>query len=201
MSKKTHILDVAEALFNELGYTAVGVDLIRDKAEVSKTSMYRHFGSKSKLIEAVLVRRHQRFEDELNAVVSAATDPTSRLNAILDWHFAWFRAVNFKGCMFMHALAEFKGHDETLADQALRHKAWLKSLLFSTFEPGEPGAEAKTEALMTFLEGMIVRAEFGEVTGYEEIYRLGVKALAAADFTGSKAKAVVAAEEAIMAQD
>ncbi|MEJ2765226.1 hypothetical protein VV869_14795, partial [Photobacterium sp. MCCC 1A19761] len=74
-------------------------------------------------------------------------------------------------------------------------------LLFSTFEPGEPGVEAKTEALMTFLEGMIVRAEFGEVTGYEKIYRLGVKALAAADFTGSKAKAVVVAEEAIMAQD
>ncbi|UTV30797.1 TetR/AcrR family transcriptional regulator [Photobacterium atrarenae] len=190
MSKKEHILNVAEGLFNQLGYTAVGVDLIRDKAEVSKTSMYRHFGSKNKLIEAVLIRRHQRFEEELNAVVSAATDTDSRLNAILDWHFSWFRAVNFKGCMFMHALAEFRGHDEALAQQALKHKAWLKSLLFSTFEPGEPGAEAKTEAIMTFLEGMIIRAEFGEVSGYEEIYRLGARALAVADFTGSKAKAV-----------
>ncbi len=157
MNKKEHILDVAEALFNKFGYTAVGVDLIRDKAEVSKTSMYRHFGSKNKLIERVLMRRHQRFEEELNAVVSAAAGHENRLDAILDWHFAWFRAVNFKGCMFMHALAEFKGQDDVIAQQALQHKAWLKSLLFSVFEPGQKDVEAKTEVIMTFLEGMIIR--------------------------------------------
>lgn len=191
MSKREHILDVAEALFNELGYTAVGVDLIRDKAEVSKTSMYRHFGSKNKLIEAVLVRRHQRFEEGLMSAVSVATDTQSRLMAIMEWHFSWFRAANFKGCMFMHALAEFKGHDETLAQLALQHKVWLKSLLFSTLEPGQKGGEAKAEAIMTFLEGMIIRAEFGDVAGYEEIYRLGAKALAFVDFSDCKAKPVV----------
>ncbi|MGY3865249.1 TetR/AcrR family transcriptional regulator [Aeromonas bivalvium] len=188
ISKKEHILNVAGELFNEFGYTAVGVDLIRDKAEVSKTSMYRHFGSKSDLIEAVLVRRHQRFEDELNAVVAGEAGRVSRLNAILDWHFDWFRAVNFKGCMFMHAIAEFKGHDESLARLAVQHKMWLKSLLLSIFEPGERGVEAKGEAIMTFLEGMIIRAEFGEVTGYEEIYRLGAQVLAATDFSSNGSK-------------
>ncbi|WP_338885688.1 TetR/AcrR family transcriptional regulator [Xenorhabdus sp. TH1] len=186
MNKREHILDTAETLFNEFGYTSVGVDLIRDKAQISKTSMYRYFGSKNKLIEAVLVRRHQFFEKGLTETVSAASNTESRLNAILDWHFSWFRSVDFKGCMFMHALAEFKGFDEKLTQQALQHKAWFESLLFSVFESRQPGIEAKTKAIMTFLEGMIVRAEFGEVVGYEEIYRLGVKVLAFSDFSERK---------------
>ncbi|UXI03379.1 TetR/AcrR family transcriptional regulator [Photobacterium sp. TY1-4] len=181
MSKKTHILDVAEQLFNELGYTAVGVDLIRDRAEVSKTSMYRHFGSKHKLIEAVLMRRHQRFEEALKGQVAAANDSLGRLDAILDWHFDWFKASHFKGCMFMHALAEFKGHDQTLADQALSHKAWLKSLVLTVFEAGETETAVRAESLMTFLEGMIVRAEFGDISGQEIVYRQGARALAFGD--------------------
>ncbi|WP_340613359.1 TetR/AcrR family transcriptional regulator [Xenorhabdus thailandensis] len=143
MNKREHVLDTAETLFNEFGYTSVGVDLIRDKAQISKTSMYRYFGSKNKLIEAVLVRRHQFFEKGLTEAVSAASNTESRLNAILDWHFSWFRFVDFKGCMFMHALAEFKGFDEKLTQQALQHKAWFESLLFSVFESRQPGIEAK----------------------------------------------------------
>lgn len=186
MNKKEHILNIAEDLFNQFGYTAVGVDLIRDKAEVSKTSMYRHFGSKQKLIETVLMRRHQRFHEELSAVVSAATDQESRLDAILDWHFAWFKTANFKGCMFMHAFAEFQGQNDEIALQALQHKTWLKSLLLLVFEPDQKYVEAKCEAIMTFIEGMIIRAEFGEVTGYEDMYRIGAKALASTDFSVNK---------------
>lgn len=180
MDKKKYILQVAEALFNEFGYNAVGVDLIRDKAKVSKTSIYRYFGSKEKLIETVLACRHLRFETQLNVALSSATDMESRLTAILDWHFQWFRSTHFKGCMFMHAIAEFKGQNEVLVQQALQHKAWLKSLLLSVFEPEQKQIEVKTEAIMSFLEGMIIRAEFGEVAGNEETYRIGARVLAQA---------------------
>ncbi|GKW25821.1 TetR family transcriptional regulator [Pectobacterium carotovorum subsp. carotovorum] len=178
VGKKEHILDIAEALFNEFGYTAVGVDLIRDKAEVSKTSMYRHFGSKNKLIEAVLIRRHTHFEEGLTHVVSGGKDAESRLDAVMDWHFSWFQTASFKGCMFMHALAEFKGQDEAITALALRHKTWLKSFLLSIFTPEEADKEYKAEAIMTFIEGMIVRAEFIGVASNEDVYRRHVKFLA-----------------------
>lgn len=177
MSIKEHILDVAESLFNELGYTAVGVDLIRDQAKVSKTSMYRHFGSKNKLIEAVLARRHQYFEEQLTPIFVSTARVDERLDALLDWHFSWFRSKNFNGCMFMHALAEFKNQDDTLAQQALQHKTWLKLLLLSLFSPTDLSRDNKAEAIFTFLEGIIVRAEFGEVIDNEKIYRLSVKLL------------------------
>ncbi|MEX0447357.1 TetR/AcrR family transcriptional regulator [Xenorhabdus sp. SGI246] len=171
MSKKEHILDIAESLFNKFGYNAVGVDLIRDQANVSKTSMYRYFGSKNKLIEEVLVRRHQRFEKELSIVVSSTEGTENKLNAILNWHFSWFATEDFQGCLFMHALAEFKGHDAAIVKQAQQHKTWLKSLLLSVFLTVSKDTESKAEALITFIEGMIVRAEFGEVADHEECYR------------------------------
>jgi AcrR family transcriptional regulator len=180
MSKREYILDIAEHLFNEFGYTAVGVDLIRDKAGVSKTSMYRYFGSKNKLIEAVLIRRHQHFSDGLNAAIAMAKGVEEKLDAILSWHFAWFRLAGFKGCMFMHALAEFKGQDEAISEQAMRHKMWLKSLLVSIFEPGQKDVAQKAENMMAFLEGMTIRAEFSDVTEFEETYRQGAKTLALA---------------------
>lgn len=191
MSKKEHILNVAETLFNEFGFAAVGVDLIRDSAKVSKTSLYRYFGSKNSLIESVLMRRHQRFAGQLTSAVNAATDMNSRLDAILDWHFAWFKAINFRGCMFMHALAEFRHSDQNLSEGAVQHKLWLRTLISNCFSGTEYDIKNKTEAIMTLVEGMIIRAEFGEFADHEVLYRLSVKALAVTDFTPEKSTRVL----------
>ncbi|WP_454441947.1 TetR/AcrR family transcriptional regulator [Vibrio bathopelagicus] len=167
MSKKDLILDVAESLFNQFGYTAVGVDMIRDEAAVSKTSMYRHFGSKTKLIEAVLERRHQRFESSLEAALSSTSGLQNQLDALLDWHLAWFEQADFKGCMFMHALAEFKESEDDIAMLSRQHKVWLKNTIHDVVSSGEEvdaaTLELRSESVMTFIEGLIVRSEFGKV--------------------------------------
>ncbi len=167
MSKKELILDVAESLFNQFGYTAVRVDMIRDEAAVSKTSMYRHFGSKTKLIEAVLERRHQRFQLSLEAAISTASGLQNQLDALLDWHFAWFEQADFKGCMFMHALAEFKESEGDIAMLSQQHKVWLKktirNVVNSGIEVDTTTLELRSELVMTFIEGLIVRSEFGQL--------------------------------------
>lgn len=186
MDTKEHILDIAESLFSSNGYTAVGVDLIRDTAGVSKTSMYRHFGSKNKLILAVLGRRHLRFEDKLGGVVKSEMSMEENLDALIDWHFKWFGAEDFHGCMFMHAMSEFKESDDAIADAASMHKKWLKYLIKNIIldnpDFNEKQAEAKSEAIMTFVEGMIVRAEFGDITSCKLIYRLAIQTLSKTNF-------------------
>lgn len=158
MSKRDHILAVAESLFNQFGYTAVGVDKIRDEAAVSKTSMYRHFGAKSALIEAVLQARHTRFEQGLQQAIDAHQDKDAQLTALLDWHLAWFERGDFKGCMFMHAIGEFKSTtDSQITDIAKTHKHKIYGLIEEIV-----GSETAADAVMTILEGLIVRAEFGE---------------------------------------
>ncbi|MDH5902327.1 TetR/AcrR family transcriptional regulator [Vibrio splendidus] len=171
MSKKDLILDVAESLFNQYGYTAVGVDMIRDEAAVSKTSMYRHFGSKTKLIEAVLERRHQRFELSLEVALSSTSGIQKQLDALLDWHLAWFEQPDFKGCMFMHALAEFKESDRDISALAKKHKYWLKQLLIRTIEStGVEDYLVRSEMMMVFLEGLIVRSEFQSLESDKSYY-------------------------------
>ncbi|MFM2486967.1 TetR/AcrR family transcriptional regulator [Celerinatantimonas yamalensis] len=186
MGTKEHILDTAEYLFNVNGYTAVGVDLIRDTAGVSKTSMYRYFGSKNKLILAVLARRHLRFEETLGSAVKPEMSMEEKLDVFVDWHFNWFGTEDFHGCMFMHAMSEFKESDGAIADSAYTHKKWLKSLIkniiLDNTDFGGKQAEAKSEAIMTFVEGMIVRAEFDDITPYRPVFRLAIRSLSKTRF-------------------
>ncbi|OOE55359.1 TetR/AcrR family transcriptional regulator [Salinivibrio kushneri] len=161
MSKRDHILAVAESLFNQFGYTAVGVDKIRDEAAVSKTSMYRHFGAKSALIEAVLQARHTRFEQGLQQAIDAHQDKDAQLTALLDWHLAWFKQDDFKGCMFMHAIGEFKSStDSQITAIAKAHKRKIRNMIEGIVGSEDVGA---VDTVMTLLEGLIVRAEFGEL--------------------------------------
>lgn len=172
MSKKEHILDVAQQLFNLHGYTAVGVDWIRDSAGVSKTSMYRHFAGKNKMIEAVLHRRHQNFEESLTACIRKVSGCEAKLNSLLDWHLAWFKSPCFHGCMFMHATAEFKSSDTEIIHIAKHHKQWLKGLIQECLaKPDMTTTSQQAEAIMVLLEGMIVRAEFDDLPKNSDIFR------------------------------
>ncbi|MBJ7539665.1 TetR/AcrR family transcriptional regulator [Marinomonas transparens] len=184
MGTKEHILDTAESLFNTNGYTAVGVDLIRDTAGISKTSMYRHFGSKNKLIQAVLARRHLRFEEELGGAISPEMNMEEKLDALIDWHFQWFSSEDFHGCMFMHAMSEFKALDEVIAAAASMHKKWLKGLIKEIISDAtdciEEQSESKAESIMTFVEGMIIRAEFGDILSFKPLYRSAIQTLSKA---------------------
>ncbi|MCF1470620.1 TetR/AcrR family transcriptional regulator [Agrobacterium vitis] len=53
----TRILDAAEALFADLGYDAVSIRAITDKADVRLNLLHYHFGTKEALFEAVIARR------------------------------------------------------------------------------------------------------------------------------------------------
>lgn len=171
MKVEDHILDTAESLFNLHGFIAVGIDLIRDEAGVSKTTIYRHFDGKRGLIGSVLYRRHLWFRKSIASALDSATNTDEKLIAILDWHFNWFESSDFEGCMFMHAFSEFKEEDEKISQMALDHRAWLLNQLLSTLDINIVAREQKAEMLMTILEGMVVRAESSTLSNDREIYK------------------------------
>ncbi len=53
-SKPAQILQAAGALFLESGYGAVSMDAVSKKANVSKATLYAHFGSKDELFRAMI---------------------------------------------------------------------------------------------------------------------------------------------------
>ncbi len=71
---KTRILDAAEKLFAERGFSETSLRLITSKAEVNLASVNYHFGSKKELIRAVLARY-------LDVFMPLATDELKQLKA------------------------------------------------------------------------------------------------------------------------
>ncbi|MCE9678536.1 TetR family transcriptional regulator [Shewanella sp. AS1] len=92
---KSRILDAAEKLFAERGFSDTSLRLITSKAEVNLASVNYHFGSKKELIRAVLARYLDRFmpdaaneieqlkqagEPSLHAIFSSLVKPLLELN-------------------------------------------------------------------------------------------------------------------------
>jgi AcrR family transcriptional regulator len=161
MSTKDLILDTAEDLFNHHGYTHVGVDLIRDTSGVSKTTIYRYFSDKDGLILATLNRRHKRFSDSLSSSVNKVDGVERKLLSLLSWHYEWFGSERFDGCMFMHALSEFKSRNKDICDMALEHKSWVKDFIRSILKENKQlYHDSKVDIIMNTIEGLIITAEF-----------------------------------------
>ena len=66
-SAALRVLDAAERLFYTRGVQAVGVDMVVADAGVGVKTLYAHFGSKDRLVEAYLRRRNRRWLDRLQA--------------------------------------------------------------------------------------------------------------------------------------
>ncbi len=158
MSKKDDILGAAMALFNQYGYHAVGVDLIRDVAGVSKMTLYKYFPTKEVLIEEVLKHRHELFKLSLKASVEKFSDPGDRFCEVLNWHIRWFTSRQFHGCMFIKATGEFHETPEYLA-VSRRHKQWVYEYVCTILkEMKVDRPDEKASYIQIVLDGMIVNA-------------------------------------------
>ncbi|MDL4861371.1 TetR/AcrR family transcriptional regulator [Halomonas elongata] len=159
MAKRDDILATATRLFGEHGYHAVGVDRIRDEAEVSKMTLYHHFPGKEALVEAVLEQRHERFMASLNAAVESSSTWETRLRAVFDWHARWFASEDFHGCMFLKATEEYAREPASLLALSRRHKAEVKALVEEIIAAQEGVSAPRLARLVQVtLDGMIVNA-------------------------------------------
>lgn len=61
---QSRILDTAESLFADRGFTPVSLRMITGKAGVNLASVHYHFGSKDKLIEGVIARLARPINEE-----------------------------------------------------------------------------------------------------------------------------------------
>ncbi|MDA3921311.1 MAG: helix-turn-helix domain containing protein [Salinisphaera sp.] len=105
-SAHDRLLAAASRLFYEKGIRAVGVNTIAAQAQVTKATLYAHFGSKDGLITEHLRAREQRWRCDLERFLAGHRDPASQLDAIFAAYRAWAIADDFRGCGFVNAAAE-----------------------------------------------------------------------------------------------
>ncbi|MBF9058012.1 TetR family transcriptional regulator [Rhodobacterales bacterium HKCCSP123] len=162
------VLAAASWLFCHHGFQATGVDAIARRAGTAKTSLYKHFGNKDQLIEAVLEREgaawRSWFFSEMAKVEGTAED---RLLAVFDILETWFADPHFFGCPFINALGEFDVNNARLRKILAAHKSHLNGWIAAQAEMVGVADPNDTVAQFTILiDGAIVAAQASGKPGY-----------------------------------
>lgn len=171
--KHEKILEAAERLFEANGFHATGVDEIASTADVTKRTLYKQFGSKEGLIEAVLCKHQSQMMDRIRSQVAKMdAGGGKRLLVCFDLYQEWFSGSSFAGCLFIKALNEFQQCSEKLFGTASEAKSGLRDYLAELAkEAGVVNPERLAGQLQLILEGSIVVAQCGRKTESIQIAR------------------------------
>jgi AcrR family transcriptional regulator len=155
--KARAVLTAADALFYDRGIHAVGVDVIAERAGVTKKTLYDRFGSKERLVVEYLRDRDLRWRAFLEPRLAAAGEPGARLRAVFDASADWAAEHSGKGCSMINAHAEISDPAHPAYEVIAGQKAWMLEL-FTTLAAAagvaDPGATAR--AIMLLHEGALV---------------------------------------------
>ncbi|WP_063062484.1 TetR/AcrR family transcriptional regulator [Nocardia sienata] len=156
------VVVAADRLFNDRGVQAVGMDDIRDAANVSLKRLYRLFPSKGDLVCAVLEQRDRDVRGAIAEYVDTrAHTPRERILAVFDYLLEWFAQPDFRGCLFINTVGELGGTSDDVARIARRHKLAVRSYLAELVAEGSyPGGVA--DQLVILANGAMVTAAIHE---------------------------------------
>lgn len=132
---RQQIIDAAYTLFYRSGFMRTGVDAIADAADITKRTLYQHFGSKDELIEVVLKHQHQLALERIRRWADCITGkPDQMVMTIFDKLAQWAAGKEWQGSGFTRAAVEFAdlpGHPARKA--ARRQKNEVERYLVEKF--------------------------------------------------------------------
>ena len=176
-------------LFCRYGINATGVDAIVTEAGTTKATLYKIFGSKEGLVEAVLEAESEAWRDWFAREIDALACPASeKLVRIFDILKAWFNDQSFYGCPFINAVGEHDKSDDSIRRAALRHKrAVLGKLTELSEEAGASDPHGLTHQLALLIDGATVAALVTLDPGMADTARRAAQSIVAVE-TGDAAK-------------
>jgi AcrR family transcriptional regulator len=152
------LLDAARAVFAERGYTQATMDLIADRADSTKPTLYAHFGDKAALFRATVTREAAALRNWVfTAYETAGSRPLEdrvRLSVMAMFSYAGAHRESFR-LLFDSAVDEMSDERRALADTIATHVVTRvrEHLLTHGRTPG-PGAEL----LAAMMVGLVGRA-------------------------------------------
>jgi AcrR family transcriptional regulator len=153
------ILGAATRLLYERGLDGIGVAELCASVGVSKETLYRHFGSKDGLVQAVLEARSDHVVRWLHdAAATAGEDPAAQLRAVFDALARWHTKPTFRGCAIVNAATQ--QHNSPARAIATRHlDRHLDLLTGIAHRAGAPDAVHVGKQLLALVEGATVLAD------------------------------------------
>src|SRR5262245_64968580 len=88
--RQTEILDVAAKLFAENGYSDTDTQVLADRVQVGKGTLYRYFPSKQDLFLAAVDRVMRRLLERVEASIAGVDDPLDKIEKAIRAYLAFF---------------------------------------------------------------------------------------------------------------
>ena len=153
MDPKTKLIAAAENSFDRHGFTATGMDQLTRAAGMSSRTLYKHAGSKTALITAVLTERDRRFLQQLEV---------GSVNALFEALETWIRVEGSRGCLFLRAYGETGGDTQDIAEAVSSHKARLFERIREIIRAETGGSDDRELAgqVLILLEGATAAAVY-----------------------------------------
>ena len=125
-SPRERIVNTASELFYKHGYRATGINEVIEKSGVAKATFYNHFPTKDDLCMAYLEGVVEKELNMLDGTLSKLKDPKRRFLAVIEWLRPWLVETGFRGCAFLHAVAEIPDAQNPLRSQGVRLYSGVK---------------------------------------------------------------------------
>ncbi len=167
---RDRVLNAATELFCHHGFAATGVDTIASRAGTAKSTLYAHFGSKEKLIDAVLAQEGKAWRDWFFGRLRQVTGrPQDKLCAVFDILQEWFSDPEFYGCPFINAIGEATSENENLRNAAKSHKSHVNLWIHAqAIELGFEDPDQLVREMTVLIDGAIVAAQVTRQSRFSE---------------------------------
>ncbi|MFF9055917.1 TetR/AcrR family transcriptional regulator [Streptomyces erythrochromogenes] len=162
---RERILDAAEELFLREGVRAVGVQAIAERADTTKTALYRHFATKDALIEEwlrIVAAGYRTAFDQVEA--EHPDDGRAQVLGVARFIAEGLPDIARRGCPFVNSIAGMPDPDHPARRLIETHKAQQRHRLTAMCERAGAHAPDDASAEITFLlEGAQISAQNASV--------------------------------------
>jgi len=153
------LLDCTEQLIYQGGICATGMDAIVKLSGVSRKTIYKHFGTKDRLVAEALKRRDLRWMAWFEAGLARFEGPRAQLLGAFEILDDWFNSTDFQGCAFINTAGEVSSPEDPVRQVARAHKEKLHQCLMQRC--ADIGAKAPQQLagqLLLLIDGAITNA-------------------------------------------
>ncbi|MPS62857.1 TetR/AcrR family transcriptional regulator [Acinetobacter sp.] len=150
------VLHTSRYLFNDNGFHNVGVDRIVEEAEVTKTTFYKYFQSKERLIEMSLNFQKDALKEKVFSIIYTQKDLVVRekLKEIFFLH------VNLEGHYYLpfRAIFEIEKIYPTGYQVVIQYRQWLIDEVYKLLLTAKNDATKKDAHMFLFvIDGAIIQ--------------------------------------------
>jgi len=160
LQTRAAILDAALGLASHMGLEGLSIGAVAEVAQMSKSGVFAHFGSREELQISVIREYHLRFEEEVFFPAIREPRGLPRLQALFD---RWVRRVSVEldsGCIYISGAVEFDDRPGPVRDALVEMvRSWQSALeraIRIAIEEGHLRADTDAEQMLFEIHGLIL---------------------------------------------